>query len=141
MDDDFNNLYRSDLRVSTLVLIFSIIAIIIASLGLLGLVAFTAEQRKKEIGIRKILGASAANIVGMLSRSFLLQLLLAALIAFPLAAWIMGRWLENFAYRISIDWWVFAAAAALATFIALLTVGLQAVKAAIADPVKNLRTE
>ena len=141
MDDDFNNLYRSDLRVSTLVLIFSIIAIIIASLGLLGLVAFTAEQRKKEIGIRKILGASAANIVGMLSRSFLLQLLLAALIAFPLAAWIMGRWLQNFAYRISIDWWIFAAAAALATFIALLTVGLQAIKAAIADPVKNLRTE
>jgi len=141
MDDDFDKLYRSDLRVSTLVLIFSIIAIIIASLGLFGLVAFTAEQRKKEIGIRKILGASAANIVGMLSRSFLLQLLLAALIAFPLAAWIMGRWLQNFAYRISIDWWIFAAAAALATFIALLTVGLQAIKAAIADPVKNLRTE
>lgn len=141
MDDDFDNLYRSDIRVSTLVLIFSIIAIIIASLGLFGLVAFTAEQRKKEIGIRKILGASAANIVGMLSRSFLLQLLLAALIAFPLAAWIMGRWLQNFAYRISISWWVFAAAAALTIFIALLTVSFQAVKAAIADPVKNLRTE
>ncbi|HEY0610858.1 MAG TPA: ABC transporter permease [Chitinophaga sp.] len=141
MDDDFDSLYRSDIRVSTLVLIFSIIAIIIASLGLFGLVAFTAEQRKKEIGIRKILGASAANIVAMLSRSFLLQLLLAALIAFPLAAWIMGRWLQNFAYRISINWWIFAAAAALTIFIALLTVSLQALKAAIANPVKNLRTE
>jgi cell division protein FtsX len=141
MDDDFDNLYRSDLRISTLVLIFSIIAIIIASLGLFGLVSFTAEQRKKEIGIRKILGASAANIVGMLSRSFLLQLLLAALIAFPLAAWIMSGWLQNFAYRISISWWIFAAAAALATCIALLTVGLQAMKAAVASPVKNLRTE
>lgn len=141
MDDDFDNLYRSDIRVSTLVLIFSIIAIIIASLGLFGLVAFMAEQRKKEIGIRKVLGASAVDIVTMLSRSFMQQLLLAAFIAFPLSAWIMSRWLENFAYRINVNWWIFAAAAVLAICIALLSVSLQAVKAAVADPVKNLRTE
>lgn len=141
LDDDFNNLYKADLRIAVLVLIFSVIAIVIASLGLFGLVAFTAEQRKKEIGIRKILGASISNIVGMLSRSFLQQLLLAAFLAFPLAYWIMGRWLQNFAYHISISWWIFAAAAALAICIALATVCLQAVKAAIINPVKNLRKE
>jgi ABC-type antimicrobial peptide transport system permease subunit len=141
MDEDFNHLYKADLRVSTLVLIFSVIAIIIASLGLFGLVAFTAEQRRKEIGIRKILGASVSNIVGLLSRSFLLQLVLAALIAFPLAYWAMSRWLQNFAYRISFSWWILAAAAAIAIFIALATVSLQALKAAVANPVKSLRTE
>jgi putative ABC transport system permease protein len=141
LDEAFDNLYQSDRRTATLVLIFSIIAIIIAALGLFGLAAFTAERRKKEIGIRKILGASVGNIVNMLSRDFLLQVLIASGVAFPLAFWAMSRWLEGFAYRINIGWWVFVAAGALAAFIALATVSLHAVKAALTNPAKSLRTE
>jgi putative ABC transport system permease protein len=100
-----------------------------------------AEQRIKEIGIRKVLGASAGNIAGMLSKDFLKLVLISAAIAFPVAWWAMHKWLEDFAYRISISWWIFAVAGILALIIALATVSFQAIKAALANPVKSLRTE
>lgn len=116
-------------------------AVLIACLGLFGLATFTAAQRTKEIGIRKVLGASVAGIVQMLSAEFVKLVLIAACIALPIAWLIMKRWLQNFAYHINIDWRVFAVAGTVALFIALLTVSFQAVKAAIANPVKSLRTE
>jgi putative ABC transport system permease protein len=102
---------------------------------------FTTEQRTKEIGIRKVLGASVPGIVQMLSKDFLLLVLIAAIIAFPVAWWAMHKWLADFAYRINIGWWVFILAAAAALLIALITISFQAIKAAIANPVKSLRTE
>jgi putative ABC transport system permease protein len=120
---------------------FSILAILIACLGLFGLVTYAAEQRTKEIGIRKVLGATVSNIVAMLSKDFLKLVMIAALIAFPVAWWAMNKWLQNFAYRINISWWIFIMAGVVALLIALITVSLKAIKAAIANPVKNLRTE
>ncbi|HUM47479.1 MAG TPA: hypothetical protein PLD84_11150 [Chitinophagales bacterium] len=141
MDDDFNTAYQSDQRIGKIFISFAVLAILIACLGLFGLVTYAAEQRTKEIGIRKVLGATVINIVSMLSKDFLKLVAIAALIAFPIAWFGMNKWLEDFAYRISISWWIFLLAAALAIIIALLTVGLQAIKAAIANPVKSLRTE
>ncbi|MBN8787652.1 MAG: FtsX-like permease family protein, partial [Terrimonas sp.] len=112
-----------------------------ACLGLFGLVTYTAEQRTKEIGIRKVLGASVSQVMQMLSKEFLKLVLIASLIAFPVAWWGMNKWLQSFAYRIDISWWVFILAGAAALLIALLTVGFQAVKAAVANPVKSLRAE
>jgi putative ABC transport system permease protein len=106
-----------------------------------GLIALFARQRVKEIGIRKVLGASAASIMSLLSRDFLLLVGLAILVATPLAWYVMNRWLQDFAYRITIEWWMFGLAGLIAIFIALLTVGFQAAKAAIANPVSHLRTE
>ena len=119
--------------------LFSLIAIFIACLGLLALAAFTAERRTKEIGVRKILGASVGSIVTLLSRDFLKLVLLGIVIASPIAWWIMNNWLENFAYRIQISWVVFALAALIAIAIAFITVSYQSIRAAVANPVKSLR--
>jgi putative ABC transport system permease protein len=141
MDDDFNSLYRSEQRMGGISLSFSLLAIFIACLGLFGLAAYAAEQRMREIGIRKVLGASVTGIITMLSKDFLVLVLIAALIAFPLSWWAMYRWLQDYAYRIGIGWGVFALAGALAVGIALLSVGLQALRSALANPVKSLRAE
>ena len=141
MDEDFNNIYQSEQRVGKIALSFSILAILIACLGLFGLVTYAAEQRTKEIGIRKVLGASVTNIMQMLSRYFMKLVVVAMFIAFPFAWYFMNQWLQDFAYRINISWWVFIIAGIIAASIALLTVSFQAIKAAIANPVKSLRTE
>ena len=141
MDDDFNNTYKSEQQTGKIFISFAIFAIFIACLGLFGLVTYAAEQRTKEIGIRKVLGASVGGIVGMLSKDFLKLIIIAMLIAFPLAWWAMYTWLQHFAYRISITGWVFVIAGGIALLIALLTVSVQAIRAAIANPVNNLRTE
>jgi len=141
MDDDFNRIYNSEQRIGNMFINFAVLAIFIACLGLFGLVTYAAEQRSREIGIRKVLGASIRNIVALLSRDFLGLVIIASLITFPLAWLAMNHWLEDFAYRISIGWMVFAAAGVLAILIALATVSFQAVKAALANPVKSLKTE
>jgi putative ABC transport system permease protein len=141
MDDDFNNLYNAEQRIGKIALSFSILAIFIACLGLFGLVTYAAEQRTKEIGIRKVLGASVSNIVNMLSKDFLKLVVIALFIAFPVAWWVMNKWLQDFAYRIHINASVFIIAALVAISIALVTVSFQAIKAALNNPVKNLRTE
>jgi len=141
MDDKINQLYRSERNFHIIFSAMTSLALIIACLGLFGLVAFTAEQRTKEIGIRKVLGASVANITALLSGDFLKLVALANLIAWPVAFYAMNKWLQNFAYRIEIGWWVFALAGGLALVIALLTVSLQAIRAALANPVDSLRYE
>jgi putative ABC transport system permease protein len=141
MDDSFNEMYRSEQRVGKIAMIFSILAILIACLGLFGLATFIAEQRTKEIGIRKVLGASVNGIVQLLSKDFLKLVLISFVIATPVAWWFMHKWLQDFAYRINIGWWIFVAAGVIALFIALMTVSFQAIKAAVANPVKSLRTE
>ncbi|MBC8153538.1 MAG: FtsX-like permease family protein, partial [Bacteroidetes bacterium] len=124
-----------------IVLYFSGIAILISCLGLFGLAAFTAEQRTKEIGVRKVLGASVSSIVALLSKDFLKLVLIAIVVASPIAWFAMNRWLQDFAYKIDIEWWVFALAGLLAVGIALLTVSFQSVKAALMNPVKSLKSE
>jgi putative ABC transport system permease protein len=141
MDDDFNKIYESEQRMGSISLSFSLLAICIACLGLFGLAAYAAEQRTREIGIRKVLGATVTNIVGLLSKDFLRLVLISALIAFPFAWWAMHNWLQDFAYRISIGWEVFLLAGVLSASIALLTVSFQAVKAALTTPMKSLRSE
>jgi putative ABC transport system permease protein len=141
MDEAFDNMYRTEHRMGKVSVTFSILAIFIACLGLFGLATYMAEQRTKEIGVRKVLGASVVNVVTMLSKDFLKLVIIAALIAFPVAWWGMHKWLQDFAYRINIGWWIFIAAGIIALLIALITVSFQAIKAAIANPVKSLRTE
>ncbi len=141
LDESFDRMYRDEQRIGKVAFSFSFLAILIACLGLFGLATYMAEQRTKEIGIRKVLGASVSGIVQMLSKDFVELVLIACVFAIPLAWWAMGQWLQNFAYRVSIGWWVFAAAAVLALLIALLTVSSQAVKAALTNPVKSLRNE
>jgi ABC-type antimicrobial peptide transport system permease subunit len=127
--------------VSKLANIFAFLAIFISCLGLFGLATFTAEQRTKEIGVRKVLGASMSNIVTMLSANFLKPILVAFLIAVPLSWYAMNNWLQNYAYKISVEWWMFLLAGLLTVFIALLTVSYQSIKASLRNPVKSLRTE
>ncbi|MBI1343811.1 MAG: FtsX-like permease family protein [Terrimonas sp.] len=141
MSDSFNDMYRSEQRAGTLAMSFSVLAILIACLGLLGLITYMAEQRNKEIGIRKVLGASVSNVVLMLSKDFLVLVIIASVIAFPVAWWAMHKWLLDFEYRVGISVWVFVIAAFTAVAIALLTVSYQAIRAAIANPVNALRTE
>jgi putative ABC transport system permease protein len=141
LDESFDNMYRAEQRVGKVALSFSLLAILIACLGLFGLAAYMAEQRTKEIGVRKVLGATVGSITTLLSRDFLKLVLIASVIAFPVAWWAMSKWLQDFAYRIHIGWWIFAAAAFIALLIALLTVSSQAIKAALQNPVKSLRTE
>jgi putative ABC transport system permease protein len=141
MDDDFNKIYTSEQQTGKLFITFAIFAIFIGCLGLFGLVTYAAEQRTKEIGVRKVLGASVSGIVTLLSKDFARLVLIASLIAFPLAWWAMNKWLQSFAYRISISWWVFVVAGAAAIIIAMITVSVQAIKAAVANPAKSLRTE
>ena len=141
MDEDFDAAYRAEQRVGTLFISFSTLAILIACLGLFGLAAFAAEQRNKEIGVRKVLGATVSGIVGMLSIDFIKLVLVSILIASPLAWYAMNKWLQGFAYRIQIQWWMVAAAGCLALLIAFITISFQSVKAALANPVKSLRSE
>lgn len=141
MDEAFESMYKAEDRLAKMFDVFTVFTIIIACLGLFGLTAFAAEQRTKEIGIRKVLGASVASIVSMLSADFLKLVLIAVVIASPVAWYFMHEWLTNFAYRINISWWIFASAGLFAVLLALLTVSFQAIKAAIANPVKSLRTE
>lgn len=140
-DDEIAKNYKAEHTVSKLSRYFAFLAIFISCLGLFGLVTFTAEQKTKEIGIRKVLGASVTGIVRMLSKDFLKLVLIASVIAFPVAWWAMNKWLMDFEYRVDIGWWVFVAAGITALLIALLTISFQSIKAAIANPVKSLRTE
>ena len=141
LDESFTAMYRDEQRVAKVAFSFSFLAILIACLGLFGLATYMAEQRTKEIGIRKVLGASVSGIIQMLSKDFIKLVLIACVFAIPLAWWVMNKWLQDFAYRINIGWWVFAAAGLIVLLIALLTVSSQAVKAALSNPVKSLRTE
>ena len=141
LDDKFDKLYESEQKQATLFTVFACVAIFIACLGLFGLSAFAISQRIKEIGVRKVLGANVSGIVGLLSKDFLILVGVAALMAFPIAWYAMNNWLQDFAYRINIQWWVFIVAGIVAALIAFVTVSFQAIKAAIANPVKSLRTE
>jgi putative ABC transport system permease protein len=141
LDDNFKEIYRAEQRAAQLFMAFSILAIFIACLGLFGLSSYTAEQRTKEIGIRKALGSSIAGVVFLLSKEFTRWVLVANVIAWPVAYYAMSRWLQSFAYRTSIGLWIFLLAAAVAFVVALLTVSYQAVRAALANPVESLRYE
>jgi len=141
LDDHFAKLYQSDKQVSVVMSILSFLAILIACLGLFGLAAFTAQRRTKEIGIRKVVGASVFQITALLSKDFLQLVFISFLIATPIAWLAMHRWLEDFAYRIKVRGWVFVIAGVSALLIALLTISFQSIKAAIANPVKSLRSE
>jgi len=141
LDDEFNKQYGADQRRGEIFLVLSILAILIACLGLFGLVTFAAEQRLKEIGIRKVLGAAIPDIFAMPSKDFLKLLLLSICIASPIAWWAMNKWLQDFAYRINIGWWMFVTVGAISLLIALVTISFQVAKAAFANPVKSLRAE
>ncbi|HEY4936347.1 MAG TPA: FtsX-like permease family protein, partial [Puia sp.] len=141
LDENFDKLYQLEQKQGTLYIFFACIAIFIACLGLFGLSSFAITQRIKEIGVRKVLGANVGRIVTLLSKDFLKLVIIAALLAFPLAWFAMNNWLKDFAYRISIQWWVFILAGILASFIAVLTVSVHAFKAANANPVNSLRSE
>ncbi len=141
LDERYDKQYRADERFGQVFGFFTLIAMLVACLGLFGLATFTAEQRTKEIGVRKVLGASVSSIVTLLSKDFLKLVLIAILIASPIAWWAMNRWLQGFAYKIDIAWWMFAGAGLLAIGIALLTVSFQSIKAALTNPVKSLRSE
>ncbi|GAB3895756.1 ABC transporter permease [Spirosoma agri] len=141
LDENFSKQYKAEQKQGEVLLTFTMLAVLIACLGLFGLAAFAAEQRTKEIGVRKVLGASVSSIVVMLSRDFLKLVLIAVVLATPVAWFAMHRWLQNFAYKVNIEWWVFAVAGVLAIGIALLTVSFQSVKAALMNPVKSLRSE
>jgi putative ABC transport system permease protein len=141
LDEDFQNNYATEERRAAMVSFFTTIAILISCLGLFGLAAFSAEQRTKEIGIRKVLGASVGSLVGLLSKDFIKLVVIALVIAAPLGWYFMNKWLEDFAYRIHIGWWMFAVAGVFAILIAFTTISLHAIKAALTNPTKNLRTE
>jgi len=141
LDGKFDALYKKDIREQTILSIFSGLAIVIACLGLFGLASFTAEKRTKEIGVRKVLGSSVQNIILLLSKDLLKPVLLATLIAIPVAYSVMDSWLQNFAYRTGLQWWIFVLSAGLTVVIALATVSFRAVKAAVANPTKSLRNE
>lgn len=141
LDTEFDALYDSDKRMGTVFGIFTFLSVFVGCLGLFGLATYTAERRIKEIGIRKILGASVQGLVALLSKDFIKLVLIAFIIASPIAWYFMNSWLQDFAYRINIEWWVFGAAAVVALVIAFITISSQAIKAAIANPVKSLRTE
>jgi putative ABC transport system permease protein len=141
MDEQFNKLYSGEQQVGKISITFSLLAIMIACLGLFGLVTYAAEQRTKEIGIRKVLGANVPSIVSMIVKDFLKLVIIASIIAFPLAWWGMNKWLQNFAYRVDIGWWIFLIAALFAVAVTLATISYQAIKAAVANPTKSLRSE
>ncbi len=141
IDDDFNQLFKTETLTGTLAGVFASLAIFISCLGLFGLAAYTAERRIKEIGIRKVLGASVSGLAGLLSKDFLKLVGISCLIAFPIALWAINNWLQSYQYRISIHWWVFAIAGIMAILIALVTVSFQAIRAALTNPVKSLRSE
>jgi len=142
MNQDFDGMYRTEQRTGTIFIAFTILAIAIACLGLFGLAAYAAEQRTKEIGIRKVLGANVSLIVAMLSRDFIKLVCIAILISSPIAWWTINKWfLQGFVYRTSFQWWMFAIAGLTAIIIAFATISFQSFKAAVANPVKSLRSE
>ncbi|TXE05924.1 ABC transporter permease [Algoriphagus aquimarinus] len=141
LNEDFNKQYESDFRFRQIFTTFSILAILIACLGLLGLATYTAEQRTKEIGIRKVLGANIGSIVGLLSKDFIKLVLVAIAVATPVAWFAMNKWLEGFAYQVSVHWWIFLVAGILAVIVALVTISFQAIKAAMMNPVNSLKSE
>ena len=141
LDDAYRNLYSSEQAINRLSNFFTVLAIFICCLGLLGLVMFTAEQRTKEIGVRKVLGASTVSVFVLFSKDFLTLVLIAFVIASPVAWWSMQSWITNFAYHIQIGWWVFLIAGLMSVLIALVTISFQAFKVAMANPTKSLRTE
>lgn len=141
MDEEFNQQYKAEDRLASIFSTFTIITIVLAALGLFGLAAFSIEQRTKEIGIRKVLGASISGINSLLSKDFLKLVLLSIVISSPIAWWAMHNWLQSFAYRISVQWWMFGFAALLSIIVAVVTVSYHALKAAVANPVKSLRSE
>jgi putative ABC transport system permease protein len=141
LDEKYGAMYAADQRMGHLFNTFSIIAILISCMGLLGLATYTAQVRTREIGIRKVLGASVGNIIALVAVNFLKLVVIAILIASPIAWWAMHSWLQNFAYRITVSWWMFALAGAAAIFIALVTISFQSIKAATANPVKSLKSE
>ncbi|CAG5072535.1 hypothetical protein DYBT9623_04185 [Dyadobacter sp. CECT 9623] len=141
LDQAFNDLYRSEQQSGTLFNLFAGIAILISCLGLFGLAAYTAQVRKREIGVRKVLGSSVAGIVGLLAKDFIQLILVAIVIAVPVAWYSMNSWLQDFAYKISLSWWMFAAAGGMALAVAMLTISYQSIRAALMNPVKSLRSE
>lgn len=141
LDNAFDQLYKYQDRLANLSSTFTIFAVLISCLGLFGLTAFTTEHRTKEIGIRKVLGASATNIVTSLTKDFMRLVLFAFFLSVPIAWIIMQKWLQDYAYKIQIEWWIFALAGTLALFIALVTISYQSIKAALANPVDSLRNE
>src|SRR6185503_7511817 len=141
VDEQFNQLFATEVQTSKLSGIFATLAVIISCLGLFSLAAYTAERRLKEIGIRKVLGASVTGLAGLLSKDFLKLVIISCLIAFPTAWWIMHNWLQGYEYRITIQWWIFALAGLGAVVIAIVTVSFQAMKAALMNPVRTLRSE
>jgi putative ABC transport system permease protein len=141
VEDDTNTMYQSERMVTKLSNVFAVLAIAISCLGLLGLIMFSAEQRTREIGIRKAMGATVSSIVGLLSKDFVKIVLISFAVATPFAAWLMTQWLNGFAYRIELSWWIFASAGIAALLIALVTISWQAVQSARANPVDSLRAE
>ena len=141
VDEAFDAKFKNEQLIGELSQVFGILAILISCLGLFGLAAYTAEQRRKEIGVRKVLGASVSGIVKLLSKDFLKLVVISIVIAIPIAWYFMNDWLQDYAYRIEINWWVFAIAGLSAIAIAMLTVSFQAIKAAIANPAESLKTE
>ena len=141
LNESFDKMYRAEQRVVTVSVIFSVLAIFIACLGLFGLATFIAKQRTKEIGIRKVLGASVTSVTKMLSKDFIKLVIIACIIAIPVSYLAMNKWLQGFAYRIHVSWWIFLVAGIMAILIALITVSFQAIKAAVANPVDSLRSE
>jgi len=140
-DDVVQKQYESDITLGNIINSFTLMAILISSLGLFGLASFSAEQRSKEIGIRKVLGASVSGIVQLLSKDFLKLVLISIVIAINISWWAMNKWLQGFNYRVSITWWMFALAGLIAILIAFFTVSFQAIRAAVANPTKSLKTE
>ena len=141
LDQEYERMYASEQRLGTVMKLFSLIAIVLACLGLLGLSAYAAKQRIKEIGVRKVLGASVADLVVLLSGDFVKLALVAIVIALPLAWWVMNRWLQDFTYRVDMSFWVYLGGALMVMGITVITVSVQALRAAAVNPVKSLRTE
>jgi putative ABC transport system permease protein len=141
LDQQLAVFYTEDLRRQKILIWSAFAAIFIACMGLFGLATYAAEQRVKEIGVRKVLGASVSNITTLLSKDFIKLVIISIIVASPVAYFLMNKWLQEFAYRINIYWWIFLAAGIMALLIALFTVSFQAIKAAIANPIKSLRTE
>ena len=141
LDEDLNRFYEAEVRWSNIIGWAGGISIFLAALGLFGLAALSVVNRTKEIGIRKVLGASLTGIIGLLTKDFVKLIILALLIATPLAWYFMNQWLQDFAYRISIGWWIFLLAGSISLVIAFITIGYQALKAGLMNPVKSLRTE
>ena len=141
LDQEFDEMYKNDQRTGGILTAFTGVTVFISCLGLFGLAVFSTRQRVKEIGIRKVLGAGVMNIVGLISFDFLKLVILAIIISSPLAWYVMQQWLQDFAFRTHIEWWVFALAGGMAALIAFLTVSYQSVKAALSNPINSLRSE